>query len=52
VSPEELAARQERNWRRLQLLLRLKRLEDTIRLARSDMAWVRKQLAELKAVKP
>lgn len=33
--------------RRLELQLRIKRLEDTIRLARSDMAWCRAQIAEL-----
>jgi hypothetical protein len=36
-----------RKGRRRKLLERLKRLEDTIRLARSDMAYVRGQIAEL-----
>jgi hypothetical protein len=31
------------------LLIRLKRLEDTIRLARSDMTYIRKLIAELEA---
>lgn len=38
-----------RHERRRKLLERLKLLEDTIRLARSDMAWVRAQIAELDA---